>query len=88
MQLAVGMLTPDYYGAEMRDAMLRTMADETGGRFYRADDVDALADELRVSESGVSVQERLPLWDMPVIFLLLIALLGFEWMYRRWRGLV
>jgi len=88
MQLAVGMLTPDYYGAEMRDAMLRTMAEETGGRFYRADDVGALADELRVSESGVSVQERLPLWDMPVIFLLLMALLGFEWMYRRWRGLV
>jgi len=92
MQLAVGMVTPDYYGAEMRDSMLRSIADKTGGRFYRADDVDGLvdglADELALSESGASVQQRLPLWDMPAIFLLLIALLGFEWLYRRWRGLV
>ena len=88
MQLAVGMITPDYYGAEMRDTMLRTIADETGGRFYRADEVGGLAGELALSESGASVQQRLPLWDMPAIFLLLIALLGFEWLYRRWRGLV
>ena len=88
MQLAVGMVTPDYYGAEMREPMLRSIADRTGGRFYRADDVDGLAEELALSESGASVQQRLPLWDMPAMFLLLITLLGFEWLYRRWRGLV
>ena len=88
MQLPVGMVTPDYYGAEMREDILRRIADKTGGRFYRADDVGALADEIPLSESGASVQERLPLWDMPVVFLLLIMLLGFEWLYRRRRGLV
>jgi len=50
--------------------------------------VAALADEMPLSRSGVSVQERLALWDMPVIFLLLVVMLGFEWLYRRWRGLV
>ena len=88
MQLAVGMLTPDYYGAEMREGILKRIAGETGGRFYRAHEVGALADELALSTSGASVQERLALWDMPVVFLLLIALLGLEWLYRRWRGLV
>jgi uncharacterized membrane protein len=88
MPLPVGMLTPDYYGAEMREDILKRIAGETGGRFYLADEVGALADELALSESGVSVQERLPLWDMPVVFLLLMALLGFEWLYRRRRGLV
>jgi uncharacterized membrane protein len=92
MQLAVGMITPDYFGGEMRDGMLRQIAQETGGRFYHADEVNAhpddVADGLALSESGVSVEQRLPLWDMPVVFLLLIALLGFEWLYRRWRGLV
>jgi len=92
MQLAVGMITPDYFGGEMRDGMLRQIAQQTGGRFYYADEVDAhpdeVADELALSESGVSVEQRLPLWDMPVVFLLLITLLGFEWLYRRWRGLV
>ena len=88
MHLPVGILTPDHYRAEMREGVLRRIAGETGGRFYRAAEVGALADEIPLSQSGVSVQERLPLWDMPVIFLLLIALLGIEWMYRRWRGLV
>jgi hypothetical protein len=88
MQLPVGMVTPDHYRAEMREGILRRIADDTGGRFYRAHEVGALADEIPLSESGASVQERLPLWDMPVVFLLLITLLGFEWLYRRRRGLV
>ena len=88
MHLPVGMVTPDHYGAEMREGILRRIADETGGRFYRADEVGALADEIPLSESGESAQERLPLWDMPIVFLLLIVLLGFEWLYRRRRGLV
>ncbi len=88
MQLSVGMVTPDHYRAEMREGILRRIADDTGGRFYRAHEVGTLANEIPLSESGASVRERLPLWDMPVVFLLLIALLGFEWLYRRWRGLV
>jgi uncharacterized membrane protein len=88
LQLPVGMVTPDLYRAEMREGILRRIADDTGGRFYRAHEVAALADEIPLSDSGASVQERLPLWDMPVVFLLLITLLGFEWLYRRWRGLV
>ncbi|NCF29036.1 MAG: hypothetical protein GWP69_16755 [Gammaproteobacteria bacterium] len=88
MHLPVGILTPDHYRAEMREGILRRIAVETDGHFYRAGDVGALADEIPLSQSGVSVQERLPLWDMPVIFLLLVTLLGFEWLYRRWRGLV
>lgn len=86
--LPVGMLIPDHYGAEMRQAFLERIAAETGGRFFRADDAASLAEEIPLSKSGASVQERLPLWDMPVVFLLIIALLGFEWLYRRWRGLV
>jgi uncharacterized membrane protein len=88
MHLPVGMVTPDHYRAEMREGILKQIADDTGGRFYRADEVDALAAEIPLSKSGASVQERLPLWDMPAVFLLLIMLLGFEWLYRRWRGLV
>ena len=42
---------------------------------------------VKYTESGVSVREALDLWDMPVIFLLLAALLGTEWAIRRSRGL-
>jgi uncharacterized membrane protein len=86
--LPVGMLVPDHYGAEMREAFLERIATGTGGRFFKAGDAASLADDIPLSKSGASVQERLALWDMPVVFLLIIALLGFEWLYRRWRGLV
>jgi uncharacterized membrane protein len=88
LHLPVGLVTPDHYRGETREALLERIAEQTGGRFYRADAIDALADEMPLSKSGVSVQERLALWDMPVIFLLIITLLAFEWLYRRWRGLV
>lgn len=88
LHLPVGMLTPDHYRAEMREEILQRIAESTGGRFFRASDVGDLAEQMPVSKSGASVQERLPLWDMPAVFLLVILLLGFEWLYRRWRGLV
>jgi len=34
-----------------------------------------------------AVVEELELWDMPILLLLLIALIGSEWGYRRIRGL-
>jgi len=39
------------------------------------------------TESGVTVRDSRDLWDMPIVFFLLVGLLGAEWSYRRWRGL-
>jgi uncharacterized membrane protein len=86
--LPVGLVVPDHYGAEMRETFLERIAANTGGRFFTAEDAASLADEIPLSKSGASIEERLPLWDMPVLFLLLITLISFEWLYRRWRGLV
>jgi len=33
------------------------------------------------------VREQKDLWDMPVIFLILVGLMAGEWAYRRARGL-
>ena len=63
------------------------IADETGGRFYAADEAEVLADEIRYTESGDTVYEERSLWDMPALFLLLAALLGGEWAYRRRKDL-
>ena len=77
----------DVSQAEQRPAVLRRIANETGGRYYALDDVAKLADDAMFTESGVTVREAKDLWDMPVVFLLLALLLGGEWGYRRWRGL-
>ena len=71
----------------MRAPLLRRIADETGGRFYTTGNVKSLAEDITYSGRGNTVQEEKELWDAPIFFLLLIALLGAEWGYRRARGL-
>ena len=46
-----------------------------------------MADDAVYTNAGVTVREARDLWDMPAVFLTLALLLGFEWGYRRWRGL-
>jgi hypothetical protein len=77
----------EFYGSQMRAPLLRRIADETGGRFYTTANVKSLAEDITYSGRGNTVQEEKELWDAPILFLLLIALLGAEWAYRRARGL-
>lgn len=77
----------DVEQAELRAALLRRIADATGGRYYPIADASALADDVIYTDAGVTVREAHDLWDMPAVFLLLALLLGAEWGYRRWRGL-
>jgi uncharacterized membrane protein len=79
--------TAEFFGAEMRPAVLRQFSDETGGKFYRPADASRLLEDIVYTTSGATEIQRLDLWDMPVLFFLLLGLLGAEWMYRRRRGL-
>lgn len=86
--IQVGGAAREYFQAEMNEALLRRVATATGGRFYTAADVSSLVKEIEPRQAGVTVVKRLPLWNMPAAFLLLLMLIGFEWVYRRWRGLI
>lgn len=79
--------TAEYFGAEMNAPLLRRIAEETGGRFYTAEDVGSLAEDARYTRSGKTVIETCELWDMPVVLLLFLAWLSAEWVLRRRRGL-
>jgi uncharacterized membrane protein len=83
----VGEVTSEYFGAELRSSLLRRIAEETGGRYYTPETVAALPEDLTYSEGGNTVVERMDLWDMPVLFVLLLALVGAEWALRRKQGL-
>ncbi|HEX7547309.1 MAG TPA: hypothetical protein VF368_11325, partial [Gemmatimonadaceae bacterium] len=80
-------LNAEYVDAEMRASLLQRLARETGGRFYTPATVSTLAEDVAMSKRGVTVANELDLWDMPVNFLLLVALLSTEWGYRKVRGL-
>ena len=82
-----GDLATEYFGAEMRAPLLRRIADETGGRFYTGDNVADLAKDIVFTDVGNTVVDRKDLWDMPIVFLLVLALVTSEWGYRKLRGL-
>ncbi len=86
--IQVGAATREYFQAEMNEILLRRIATATGGQFYTAADVSKLVEEVKPVQAGATVLKRLPLWNMPAAFLLLLVLIAFEWVYRRWRGLV
>ena len=77
----------EYYDSTMRAPLLERVAEETGGRFYTADTLDSLVDEIQTVGGGVTVIEERDLWDMPALLFLLFVLLLGEWGYRRARGL-
>jgi uncharacterized membrane protein len=78
----------EYFDAAMRAPLLKRIAEETGGRFYTAANVATLPDAISYAGRGVTVVEERDLWDMPAVLLLLIALTGGEWAYRRRQGLI
>ena len=88
MYLEVADASPEFFGAELKAGLLKRIAAETGGRYYTSRDVGSLPEDITFTESGTTVVEQKPLWNMPVLFFLIILLLGAEWSFRRARGLV
>jgi hypothetical protein len=77
----------EYFDATMHAARLKRIADETGGRFYTADDVSGLPEDLKYAGRGVTTVEERDLWHMPIVLLAIVALMGGEWAYRRAVGM-
>jgi uncharacterized membrane protein len=77
----------EYFDATMHAARLRRIAEETGGRFYTTDTVNALPEDLKYSGRGVTTVEERDLWHMPIVLMLLVGLMAGEWAYRRAVGM-
>jgi len=68
--------------------LLTKLSEQTGGRYYKPDQASKLTNEISYSEAGITTRETRDLWDMPVIFLLAMAIRGSEWLLRRKWGVV
>lgn len=78
----------EFFDPQMRESTLRRVASETGGRVYSRASAATLPDDISVLGRGETLTELKDLWDMPIVFLLLIALATVEWLVRRRKGLV
>jgi len=77
----------EFFNAGQNKDLLQRIAAETGGRYYTLANARQMPEEMTYLERPNSVPQILPLWDMPILFILLSTLLVFEWAWRKREGL-
>ncbi len=73
---------------EQNRELLEKLSSQTGGRYYRPNEVSRLGQDISYSEAGISVRETKDLWDMPAVFFVALLLCCAEWLLRRRWGVV
>ena len=76
------------FHTEQNRELLQQLAAQTGGRYWQPKDLPGLANEIPYSEAGITIREAKDLWNMPIVFLLLLLLRSSEWLLRRKWGIV
>ncbi len=76
------------FHTEQNRHLLEQLAAETGGRYWKSSDLKNLPRDISYSEAGISVRSTKELWDMPIVFLLLLGLPIGEWLLRRKWGVI
>ncbi len=69
--------------------LLRKLADKTGGKFYRANELARLESDLKNTEAKglIHTEEAFnPLIDLKWVFLLLLLMISGEWFLRKYLG--
>ncbi len=76
------------FRAEQNRELLEKLAEQTGGRYYRPEEVGRLSEEISFSEAGITVRETHDLWNLPAVLLGLLLLKAAEWFLRRKWGVI
>ncbi|HLK46652.1 MAG TPA: hypothetical protein VKT49_00880 [Bryobacteraceae bacterium] len=76
------------FHTEQNRELLERVAAQTGGQYWKPEDLGKLASRIPYSEAGVTVRETRDLWNLPLVFLVLVLLRFSEWWLRRQWGIV
>ena len=78
----------EFSKAELNASLLKTLAEGSGGEYYSVEKAPQLVNQIPLVESATSKITDVDIWDIPLIFGSVIALLGCEWFLRKRGGLV
>jgi uncharacterized membrane protein len=76
------------FHTEQNRELLERLATQTGGQYWKPADLGKLPAAIPFSEAGVTMRETKDLWDLPLVFLVLLILRFSEWWLRRKWGIV
>ncbi len=76
------------FNAAQNKDLLEKLSADTGGSYFMQSKAKRLGEEVTVSEAGITAHDNLDIWDMPILFLLVVLIRGGEWLLRRKWGVV
>ena len=72
----------EHFASYQHRAVLERLASETRGRYWRTDQLASLAQAIPYAKSGIVERQMFDLWNIPFVFLVLLALKLSEWLLR------
>ena len=77
----------EFSNAGLNEDLLKDMSELTQGAYFspdKAQDLAAwIAKRVNGSRASATYRQKRPLWDMPVLFMAMLCLMGAEWVIRR-----
>jgi hypothetical protein len=77
----------EFYNASLDSGRLKALADQTEGRYYPLSALGDVPEDAQYIPGKSNFVEQKELWDVPLLFMLLTAALGGEWLLRKRAGL-
>ena len=77
----------EYRDLSLNSELLKNIALASGGKYYNIRNAGRLVKDLQRNRETQTVHLQLDVWDMPAVFLFLLACYGLEWVMRRRKGL-
>jgi uncharacterized membrane protein len=77
----------EFVDSQLNQEFLATVSKLSGGYSYKLEGAQKLPDDIPFVKSGASVISDYELWDMPLVFFLILLVLSMEWFLRKRRGL-
>ena len=72
----------EHFATRQNRPVLERLAAMTGGRYWSIDELQGLAAAIPFSKAGIVERQTLDLWNLPIVFLTLLALKLGEWLLR------
>jgi len=81
----------EFADAALKQDLLKDMAEQTHGEYFELNQAGDMAAKIREGMQSTAlattVPQDHPIWDMPILLILAIAIVGSEWLIRRRSGL-
>ncbi len=78
----------EFSDAALNVPLLTNLANMSGGKYYPIEQANQLVNQIALVESATSEITDVDIWDLPLIFGLIMLFLGLEWFIRKRAGLV